>query len=436
MNNSDVSAYDYAFAPVVNELGLSGQFSQNAIINCCAPMGAAVIPTRFSPNYTTGTSTLYYNQYSPFPYHRFVLQKIFSSFGWNITGSPLVDTDFLKTILVHAGAIAYRLSAASGSMTISWNFSTMLPKIGLGNYLVSLANRFGWWFDFDDNNRTCTVRYRKDFLSNRIKKDFTGKSSAAYNSKISAGKIYRMEQAGATEKLDFTYLQYQGEVNNSYDLPAPTAAIQNHTYLVRAENAWYNCIVDTTNVASWQKAGDNLPNYIPDEATESISTNMQLPGSVFIPYRNTSMSELPQKVVLPVVSISDGEEAAETFYSCYYHGLQQTINDIAGANYAYPFCSASHYAPDGTRLAAYSLCWQFANVTDDDGIYVNFWKLFLEFIRQRELVTLQLQWTITDVLNYRYIDTILVRNTEYLVSQVKVQLPLPLLSEVEMLRVT
>jgi len=436
MNNTDPAAFDYAFLPVVNELGLSGQQSANCIINCCAPIGATVIPTRFSPDIYSGNTRIHYNQYSPFPYHRFVLSKLFTTYGWNIVGTPLADPDFLKSTLIHGAAIGYQLSAPSGSMNVEWDFKTMLPKVGLGNYLVSMANRFGWWYDFDDSNRTCTVRYRKDFLGDRIKKNFTGKSSAHYHSKISKGKIYSMQHVGATEKLDFTYLLYQGEVDNFYGLPTASASIQNHSYLVKAENAWYNCIVDTANVASWQKASDNLPNYVPDDATDSISTNMQLPGTVFIPYRNTSLSELAQKVVVPLVAVSDTTDNAETFYTAFHHGLQSTINNVSAGNYNYPFGSASHYAPDGTKVGNYALCWTFANGSADEGLYSLFWQLFLNFIRQLELVTSQLQWAIADVLNYRYYDTIVIRNTEYLVSQVRVQIPLPQLTEVEMLRVT
>jgi len=436
MNNADPSAYDYAFLPVVNELGLAGQEASNCIINCCAPMGAGIIPTRFSPDYTAGTSKLYYNQYSPFPYHHFILEKLFGTVGWNITGAPLLDEDFLKTTFLHGAAIPYRLSAASGSATITWDFKTLLPKVGLGNYLISLANRFGWWYDFDDNNRTLTVRYRKDILTNRKKVDYTGNTSTNYTSKISKGKIYRLEQAGATEKLDFTYLEYQGEVNNQYDLPTPTASIQNHCYLVKAENAWYSVVVDTAAVATWQKSSDNLPDYIPNESTDSVSTNMQLPGTVFIPYRNTAMSELTQMVVLPVVSVGDSTEEQTTFYTCYNHGPQSTINDVSAPNYVYPFGSASHYAPDGTKVGNYSLSWEFAIGAADEGLYKLFFKVFLDFIKQTEVVTMGLRWTLADVLDFRYENTILVRSTEYLISRLSVSLPLAELSEAELLKVT
>jgi hypothetical protein len=435
MNNSDPAAYDYAFFPVVNELGLSGQETANCIINCCAPMGADVIPTRFSPDYTQGTSKLYYNQYSPFPYHRFIIQKLFSTFGWNITGAPLLDADFLKTTLIHSAAIPYQLSAASGSINVTWDFKTMLPKLGLGNYLVSLANKFGWWFDFDDNTRTLTVSYRKDILAARKKVDYTGRSGAIYDAQVQTGKIYRMEHAGATEKLDFTYLEYQGEVNTQYDLPAPIAAMQNHAYLVKGENAWYICTVDTTNVAKWEKSSDNLPNYEPDNTNDAISTNMQLPGTVFIPYRNTAMSELTQKVVLPLISLTDGSDPVTTFYTAYYHGVQQTINDSALGNYAYPYGAAGHYAANGTKLGNYALSWQFANGTADEGLYIRNWKTFLNFIKQTELVTVDLLWNIQDVLEYRYQNTILIRNTEYLVSKVSISLPLTRFSQAELIRV-
>jgi hypothetical protein len=312
----------------------------------------------------------------------------------------------------------------------------MLPKTGLGNYLVSLANRFGWWFDADDNNKTFTVRYRKDVLTNRKKVDYTGKSTALYNSKISKGKIYRLEHAGASEKLDFTYLSYQGEVNNQYNLPAATLAIQHHTYLVRSENAWYTCTVDSTDIPKWEKASDNLPNYAPEDATEAVSTNMQLPGSLFIPYRNTALSELPQKITVPVVAISDANEVSEVFYSAFHHGLQNTIDNVGGPVFYFPFASAANYAPNGNRISNYALSWQFANGTGDEGMQLNYWKAFLDFIKQQELVTASLRWNMADVLNYRYENTIVIRNTEYLVSNLKVSLPLPEFTEAEMIRVT
>lgn len=435
MNNTDPAAYDYAFIPVVNESGLAGQDASNCIINCCAPLGAGIIPTRFTPDHTAGTSKLYYNQFSPFPYHHFILKHLFDSFNWSIKGDPLEDPDFKKTVLVHGGAIPYRSTAAIGSVDIEWDFRNILPKVGLGNYLISLANQFGWWFDFDDNSRTCIVRYRKDFLTNRKKRDYTGKSGALYNSRISTGKIYRMERAGAGEKIDFTYLQYQGEVNNQYGLPSPSTSIQNHTYLVRSENAWYNCVVDTSNVATWEKSSDNVINFVPDGATESVSTNLQLPGTVFIPYRNTSLSELPNKVVLPVVGVSDTAEEQVSFYSIFNHGPQNTINNASLSDYLYPYGSAINYTPNGARVGNYALTFEFKNGSGDDGIYKNFFELFLHFIKQKELVTAQLNWTMIDLLNFNYQDTIVIRNTEYLVSNISPKLPLPELTEAELLRV-
>lgn len=435
MNAVNHTTYDYAFYPVANEQGLAGQLATNCIINCCAPIGSAIIPTRFSPDYTAGTSKLYYNQYSPFPYHRFILERIFATIGWNITGSPLLETTFLKSTLIHGGAIGYQLSAASGSMNVEWDFATLLPKIGLGNYLIALANKFGWWFDFDSNNRTVTVSYRKDILTDRIKTDYTGRTSALYESAISTGKIFRMEHAGATEKLDFTYLIKMGAVNNQYALPTPTASIQNHTYLVRSENSWYTCVVDSSNVASWEKASDNLNNFIPDNSTDAVSTNMQLPGSIFLPMRNTAMSELPQKMVVPLVSVAETEELQTVFYTALYHLQQFTINNVSGVNYNYPFASAAHYAPDGSKVADFPLCWEFPD-TDEEGIYELYWKIFLQFIRQFEVVTVDLHWSLADVLNYRYQNTILIRNSEYLISNLKVSLPLTNFSQAELIRVT
>lgn len=436
MNNLNPATYNYAFFPVANEAGLANQDATNCIINCCAPLGSAVIPTRFSPDYTAGTSRLYYNQYSPFPYHRFILAKIFETIGWNIVGDPITDPDFLKTTLIHGGAIQYQLSAVSGSMNVEWDFATILPKIGIGNYLISLANRFGWWFDFDDNNRTVTVKYRKDILANRQKVDYTGKTGAIYESAISKGKVYRMEQAGSTEKLDFTYLIKMGEVNSQYDLPAPTADQQNHTYLVKSENAWHTCVVDSTNVATWEKASDNLNNFVPDESTDSISTNMQLPGSIFLPMRNTAMTELPQMMVIPLVSITDTGGTQTTFYTAYNHFHQFTVNNVAGVNYNYPFASAAHYAPDGTQVGNYPLCWEFPEGATEVGLYEQFWKVFIDFIRQNEVVTVDLHWTLADILNYRYENTVLIRNSEYLISNLKITLPLSEFSQAELIRVT
>lgn len=440
MNESDPEVYNYVFAPVLNNAGLTNQDSADTIINCCAPIGSTVIPTRFTPDVNSGTAKVYYNQYSPFPYIKFILERMAKTFKWNIVGdpanNPLEDPIFRRMVYIHAGAIGYNLNAGVDAATMSWDFAEMLPKLGLGNFIKSLANKLGWWFDFDDQNRVIRISYRKQWLTTRVKKDFTGKTTAVYESSITSGKVYRLQQANAAVKLDFDYLEYQGSIENQYSLPAASTAIINHCYLIKSENAYYSCVLNSSGNPEWQKSGDNVFDYTPTDSTDTISTGVMLPGSAFLPLRNTSLTELPVKMIIPNVSLTSDDTEASSFYLGIYWGLQQTINNAAGTNYNFPMISTAPYAPDGTKIGDYSLSYEFdAGANVELGIYELFWKKFLAFILQKETITVDMLFDVNDVLNFQYQDTILIRNSEYLVSKISFRLPLKFMATAELIRV-
>jgi hypothetical protein len=99
-------------------------------------------------------------------------------------------------------------------------------------------------------------------LLTRNRKDFSQKAVASFAFKVEPSeKIYALRQVGGDEKPDFSELIYQGEVNNFYDLPAPTTEMADYLYFVRSENAYYIISTDEL-VAEWSKAADNTSDYL------------------------------------------------------------------------------------------------------------------------------------------------------------------------------
>jgi hypothetical protein len=139
-------------------------------------------------------------------------------------------------------------------------------------------------------------------------------------------------------------------------------------------------------------------------------------------------------VVLPSISLPPDVGEVDYFYIAYHHGLFDTINNTAIANFPFPLASAGIYDLHGNIIATRPLVFEFPTVAGDIGLYADLWQYFLSLIRQKEIITQSIKLSIADILNLKSMDSILINNNEYFVKNPKVNLPVQPTTSLELIR--
>ncbi|THU34256.1 hypothetical protein FAM09_24875 [Niastella caeni] len=444
--NSSPGTFDYAIFPIINAGGLTRYQAQGPCIlnfggSITSGDGSANNPYVLPGNYTLDLSWVNFrlgwrNEICPFPYLKFVIQKLFSTFGWSVQGSVLNDPDFLKIVLLHNKIIDYvgpSVAALNGSSQfVVWNMKNHVPRVKIGTFLLALSNRFGWWLDFDYRKKIVTIRHRNNVVAVRTQRNVI--PAATYNFKVnSEAKIYSIKQAsGSGEKIDVTNLQ--GIVNNRHNLPTAGEGVENQMFFVLSENAYYRCVSDE-NIFTWEKSADNTFDYIQKDQTDEIITNCLVPESYFDLLRDIGRNSLNRNITVPYINIFPGESETDTFYVAYNFGLKDSYNSNGQPDYKYPMASAGCYDNKGNLITSTALVFEFNDATTDYGLFIKNWSFFLTFLQQREEITIQMPFTVAELLNINYTQTILIRNAEYFIKNPHFRLPLKGFVNMELIRI-
>jgi hypothetical protein len=196
--NAAPGAFDYAFFPVINTMGLGREETEPAILNHFYLQGSKAWAARYTKT-TLDIVAEYANEFCPFPYLANVLQKVFSHVGWQCSGEVLEDPEFQAITIMHAKYIEWQSGSTPGT-PITWNIKNHVPRIKVGTWLIGLKNRMGITFNFDYRKKVCTIKYRNSILQHRTRRDITHLVGSTYTSKVNATeKIYALKQSGGDE---------------------------------------------------------------------------------------------------------------------------------------------------------------------------------------------------------------------------------------------
>lgn len=440
MNDGTPFTHEFAIFPVINEADPGYRVGKDFDYNMLNSMGIRDSNQNSVLNYRSYGRAVWFNNVCPFPYLRFVLDKVFQHFGWTIQGTILNDSDFRKIVILHNRNIPYEENLAAPYPDVVFNMRDHVPRVSVSSFLIGLQNRFGWWFDFDFRKKVCTIKARNDILKTRTPKDYTLKAAAqfSFNNNVN-GKVYALREAGGFEKPDFSRLTNMGVIYNQFQLPAAAADKANQLYFVAGENAWYAC-ENVDEVFEWTKLADNTYDHGPAGHNEEITTICLATGSEFLEIISdlelgvfASPNPTGRYFSVPVANLSDD---SETFYLCYHHAKGQSVNNTGLPNFSVCQSGAGCESLTGVQLATKSLSFEYIDsIGDDRGLYKNNWEYFLNLLKQTEEVTIPIDFNITDLLNLSYTDTLLIRNVEYFIKNPHIILPLKSFSNMELVRV-
>lgn len=407
------SGFDYAFYPVVN-----ANFGQSTNGPDCLNLLARTGPSTFS--LSLGNADLSWNNLIvPFPYLKFIIIKAVEYSGWKIEGDILNDADFCKITMINSRCINYGWKTGGTYYmypTIKFNLADHLPDISIVEFLLWLKNRFGWWYDFDRNNKVIRISQMKESLSGE-QKDFTEFTNPTFTKTILANKkVYSIKIGGDSSEINFSGVTLIGNLTAVTNLPAAAEALSNQVYLIVDENNYYICKLNDAGAWSWQLFSENTRSVVPVNATEDITTNCFIP-TMTTSFRNNFLPQWDEGGYWS--GLSQESDYTGSLVLAFYYGLRR---DKTGS--LYPF--ASHHIYDGQdmQVGTWSLSLKAKKIDGTEiGLYDINWKPALDKLSISEEIELMLYLPREKWLNLKWNDQITIEGVRLYIKTLKPVLP-------------
>jgi hypothetical protein len=415
-----VSGYDYAFFSVINK-SFTWDKGGSEVINWTwrNPQGLHLF-------LMSGTVRTDGNIIVPFPYLKYLLEKIFSFIGWTLKGDILDDADFKKLTVDNARAIdwcvynpnrtARESAIPRGRPSIVFNVQDHVPDVTISEFLLALRTRFGWWYDVDRKSKTVTIKELKKVAATGSK-NFTSKASPLIPKTILADKkIYALKTTNGSA-ISLSGLKYQGERLRLSDLPAASESIDLYTYLIISENNYYICQANDNNENwSWQLYNPNLGNVEPVGYTDEIVTSALTAGMEFY---NADL-DLAPRIDSPGYWAGRTEDGqSNSILLLFYYGVRTTKTGKP-----YPFASHHIYDSNSVKVGSWSLAFQAKKDDDTDiGLYEINWKPFLDKLTTTEQLAVTLYLSRAEYLNLKFSDELNIDGVRMYISKRKRRVP-------------
>lgn len=412
--NGDPGDFDYAFFPVKNETWGAGPRTDIDVINY----------VWWAP--TNNIALEYDRAYVPYPYLKYVLQRIFIDAGWNLTGDILDDPDFKKICLLNFKALKKGFyTITSGPVWTFYDYVTInlqkhVPEVDISAFLIAIKNRLGIWYDFDNYSRTCTIRSLSDIV-NLPATDITSKTSPAVTKSIYQDtKIYSLTCSDGIGggKFNSDEVDYQGEVDTRADLPTASSTMIGQVYFVTGENNYYECVDTGSYSYAWEIFSANLYDYLPDGATDTIST---VAGTVPMVEGNAYMTLIPQldgagEYYDDLGGVNNG------IHLCFFHGA---VAKAPASSEVYPYGSPHPYDPSMNQLTDWALPYNFilTDGTTDVGLYETFWKGFLNMLTSKEEAEFIVWMPMHEYKNLSWQKALLLQGVKLFIKTIKPTIP-------------
>ena len=417
--------YDYAIFPVINTGWIVGDVYP-PLMNKMYYDAMEAFPMRF-PNTYGGAYEREMNRIVPFPYLKYVLEKVFEQAGWSVSGDILSDADFEKITMINFRAIDYCFAKVSGGgytqvyrNPVVFNLQDHLPDITVAAFLIALQNRFGWWYDFDVVSKKVTIRQLSELVTAQPV-DMTDKASPLLSKlMVQERPVYALRNQfafGGDGAPDFNVISLQGDVDKTTDLPAASESIYGHVYRVAEENNYYICQQNPDDeVWQWYQYAYNIYDYAPDGANQDITTAATLAGNERY---DAYMDLIPRLDNQGEWLGRTDEPASWGIHLVFYFGPRDNKSGDP-----LPFASHHMYDSNGYTLAAWSLAFKAVDTAANEvGLYDLNWKGFLDMISGREEFEVKLYLPIHTYLQLRFSDRIVINGVHLFIKQIKSSIP-------------
>jgi hypothetical protein len=418
------SGYDYAFYPAINNdftWQLKTKTLGGGAMNNMSFINGSIVFTQQGISKSNDANTIV-----PFPYLKYVIDKIAEYIGWKIEGSILSDPDFLKITLWNSRAIDwvyYPKSLVFDNFialplpSISFDLSDHLPDIGISEFLLALRNRFGWYYEVDRKGKILRIKEIQKITGSTVK-DFTAVASPLVPKNMrTEKKIYSLKTNEDSGAINLSGFSDEGTVATRANLPAASQARYLQAYLVVTENNYYTCQQnENTNAWEWQLYDYNVRDVVPEGSTEDVITAaLTTSNEYYSPY----LDFIPRYDEAGYWPGRSDDTGNITLLLLFYHGIR---NNKAGQ--PYPYASSHIYDSQGQQVANWSLSFLGKKIDGTDiGIYHRNYKKFLDTLSASEEFEVTLHLPLLHYLNLTFNDIISVNNVRMYAAKFKTRLP-------------
>jgi hypothetical protein len=410
------SGYDYAFYPVLNESYGRNPNREFEVMNSMEYTGGVLHAAKVS------SDNVRPNAICPFAYVKYVLIKAIEHCGWRIEGDILQDPQFCKATMINSLSISWATGLQLGPFFIrikspvKFNLADHLPDWSVPELLIALKNRFGWWYDFDKKNKLIKIKPLINVAQANIK-DFSRYANPLVVKKVNNDKKIFSLEAAAGGRLNFTGVDLQGYVTRKTDLPAAAEALAYQVYLVVDENNYYICEIDDAGIYHWEFFTSGGGSYVPDDATESISTASNLPQMARFDNYFDFIPQWDEAGYFPGNG-GDQDYTADCVLAFYY-GIR---NNRSGK--PIPFGSPHIYDANDNLVGTWSLAFKAKKIDGTEvGMYDLNWKKFLDTLNAYEEFEVTLNLPLVEFLKLNFSDIISIHNVRMYVTKIKSTLP-------------
>jgi len=392
-----------------------------------------------------------------FPYLCYVLDSIFDTFNINLINNLISEDSELKKLCLIS---LFR----EPENPVTYKLVDSIVKVSLEELLGGINKTFGTCFFFNKRLKKAEMVYLKDLLTDGDIDDWTDKVTS-YPDKspdeINTGFELSFDFDGGDETISALQLPagslddaiISDSVNKHTDLPDYGANMQYHSgeiRLVIADQLYYILVYyDEDLIYKWisltwkffeNNNGDSEKKISSPLSPIGMLDHAEKPDSEAIsqthwltPYINQKLFQqsLPGALSRLKTYYYFNTEIIKTSVSeqkpriLFYRGKYQT----EGSDY-YPLGTSSHYNGQGGSIGSLSLTWE-----GSDGLYENFWKEWIIFLRKVKPLKFVIKLNRIDILNLDLRKRKKIGSNYYLVKKITIDLPIKKSATVEMYRI-
>ncbi len=345
----------------------------------------------------------------PFPYAKFVVEKILADSGYGLAGKFFLDPEIQTLIFSNQRAVDTAFEEYPLGGITYWlyahkiNIARHLGSGTAGDLIKGLRQTFGLVFYFNSSTKKCYVETIKSVLNKVDVEDWTNMAGSRTELRFDPydGIVFKFTFDGADAEAsdsnkDLSAYTIRTAVNTLADLPT-IGNKKGDLRLVLDHNFWYLVNDDEIN---WSEVGEFLQDFKIGNGEKEIISNLS-PMCIF---KDQFIITGVKKMLIPVCSQPGTSD--ELIYSneyalrlLFYRGIQKDGN---GKNYPMASSDIYNYAMD--KVGNYSLKWDGAY-----GIIRNFYSEYINFLKGTKPVKFPLYFTVEkllslDIMNKKRID--------------------------------
>jgi hypothetical protein len=341
----------------------------------------------------------------PFVKLEYLLTRIFNEFGITLINNFQTD-DELKLLCLYNNYSIYTAERVWGTEIDLRNHVSDSPS---GEFLKKLLRHFCLNLDITDGGRVAEITPCKELVLRPEKHDWSAKANPDYE--IDEDGAFPVTLGYESDPNDIlfvgdtgqVYQGYQGEVEKLSDIDESSPA---GVYYVYSLNHFYF-------------KSDLLGGFVVPLTSAHISYKSGLDGQSFLSklsYVGWMFTDTPIPNLRPAVKtegtiplLNQVNKFSDKLI--FYRGMQPD-----GA-YEAPYASSHVYDSEENIIGEYSLLWNGPH-----GMYEQWWKEWFFFLMNKREVSMPLNLTLADIMNFRFSDKIRIDNQNYFVRSLQITL--------------